>query len=642
MKKLFILAILIAFMGTFTAKVQAQRKCGTMEYLELQKADDPGLNLRIDNYEQALQQWIEKNQDYINSTKGTVTVPVVVHIIYNTAAQNISDTRVQEQIDVLNRDYAGLNTHSMQAFSSSLKVNTDLQFCLAQRTPSGAATTGIERRQTSVTSFSYSNDGAKYYSTGGLDAWDPTKYMNIWVCPLGDGLCGYAQFPTSGVDATFGVVIHYEFFGVTGATAPYNLGGTTTHEIGHCFNLYHIWGDDGGTCTGSDYCTDVPNQANYTYGVHTGVLTDKCTAKSPGIMYMNFMDYSDDISYANFTPNQKARIAALFASGGLLYSLSVSDGCTAPGTIACGTPSGLSATGITTTSATLNWAAVSGASSYNIQYRPSGTSTFVTTTSTTNSKAITGLTDGTIYEFMVQAVCSETGTYSGLSSFTTLTAGGCTDIYESNNTVATAKTIAVNTNINASIETAADVDYYKFSNTSAKKKIKVTLTDLPADYDLKLFKSNGTTLIATSQNSGTTTESIVYNNAKVGTYVIKVYGYNGAYSASSCYTLTASISSLSWKGVEEVMNEPDTPQDIMIYPNPASENLNVTYNAENNGDVQISIYDLAGRLLNSTSYQANKGLNNYSMSVSALAKGIYVLSLKNGNTLLNQKLIIDK
>jgi len=143
MKKLFILAILIAFMGTFTAKVQAQRKCGTMEYLELQKADDPGLNLRIDNYEQALQQWIEKNQDYINSTKGTVTVPVVVHIIYNTAAQNISDTRVQEQIDVLNRDYAGLNTHSMQAFSSSLKVNTDLQFCLAQRTPSGAATTGI-------------------------------------------------------------------------------------------------------------------------------------------------------------------------------------------------------------------------------------------------------------------------------------------------------------------------------------------------------------------------------------------------------------------------------------------------------------------------------------------------------------------
>jgi len=203
--------------------------------------------------------------------------------------------------------------------------------------------------------------------------------MNIWVCPLGGGLCGYAQFPTSGVNATFGVVIHYEYFGVTGATAPYNLGGTTSHEIGHCFNLYHIWGDDNGACTGSDYCTDIPNQANYTYGVHTGVLTDACTSTSPGIMYMNFMDYSDDISYANFTPDQKSRIEALFVPGGLLYSLSVSDGCTPPETEACGTPSGLSATDITTTTATLNWTAVSGASSYNIQYRPTGTSTFVTT-----------------------------------------------------------------------------------------------------------------------------------------------------------------------------------------------------------------------------------------------------------------------
>jgi len=642
MRKLFILAIIIVSIGTFTVKVQAQRKCGTMEYLELQKADDPSLGIRIENYEQALQQWIEKNQDYINSAKGTVSVPVVVHVVYNTTAQNISDARVQEQIDVLNRDYAGLNTNSMQAFSSSLKVNTDLQFCLAQRTPSGTATSGIERRQTSVTSFSYSNNGVKYYSTGGLDAWDPTKYMNIWVCPLGGGLCGYAQFPTSGVNATFGVVIHYEYFGVTGATAPYNLGGTTSHEIGHCFNLYHIWGDDNGACTGSDYCTDIPNQANYTYGVHTGVLTDACTSTSPGIMYMNFMDYSDDISYANFTPDQKSRIEALFVPGGLLYSLSVSDGCTPPETEACGTPSGLSATDITTTTATLNWTAVSGASSYNIQYRPSGTSTFVTTTSTTNSKALTGLTDGTNYEFMVQAVCTETGTYSGLSIFTTLPAAGCADNYESNNTLATAKTINVNTEINAAIGTSADVDYFEFSNTQAQKKIKVTLTNLPFDYDIQLYKSNGA-LIATSQNSGTTNESIIYNNAKAGTYIIKVYGYNGAYSASNCYALTANISSTSWRTNKEiVIDEPDTPQDIMIYPNPANDNVKVTYNAKNNSDVQIVVYDISGRMINTSSYQATKGLNNYSLNVSALAKGIYVLSLNNGSTILNHKLIIDK
>jgi len=289
MKKLFILSVVILALSYVSVDAQAiQRKCATTEYLALQKAADPSLELRIQNYEQALQKWIENNRDYINSSKATVTVPVVVHIVYNTSAENISDTRVYEQINVLNTDYAGLNSHSMQAFDNSLKINTDLQFCLAQRTPSGEPTNGIERRQTTMTSFTYVDNAVKFYSTGGLDAWDPTKYINIWVCNLSGGICGYAQYPVGGINATFGVVINYRYFGITGAVAPYNLGGTTSHEIGHCFNLYHIWGDDNGLCTGSDFCNDVPNQANYTYGVHTGVLTDACTTTSPGIMYMNF------------------------------------------------------------------------------------------------------------------------------------------------------------------------------------------------------------------------------------------------------------------------------------------------------------------------------------------------------------------
>jgi hypothetical protein len=641
MKKLITLMILSVVISGFTTRVQAQRMCGTMEYLQQQKADDPTLELRIENYEQALQKWIQENQEAVNSSKATITVPVVVHIVYNTTAENISDARVLEQIAILNRDYAGLNTGSMGAFSTSLKINTDLQFCLAQRTPTGAATTGIERRQTTVTSFS-TNNAMKYYAQGGLDAWTSSKYINIWVCNLGGGLCGYAQFPSSGVNATFGVVINYQYFGVTGAVAPYNLGGTTTHEIGHCFNLYHIWGDDAGACTGTDYCTDVPNQANYTYGVHTGLLTDGCSATTPGIQYMNFMDYSDDISYANFTPNQKTRIAALFATGGLLYSLGVSDGCTPPTTGSCGTPASLSATAITTTTATLNWGAVSGATSYNVQYRKSGTTAYTLTSSTTTSKAITGLTAATGYEFQVQAVCTIAGSYSGLTTFTTLSAGGCTDIYESNNTVATAKTIGVNTAINAMIGTSTDVDYFKFSNTSTQKKIKITLTNLPADYDVKLYKSNGTTLIATSQNGGTTAESIVYNTGTAGTYVIKVYGYGGAYSATSCYTLTASISSTNFKGNGDEVNEIETPASILLYPNPTRDNVNVSYNTDMSGTIAINIYDVTGRVVSSQQLDAAKGLNTYTLNTTDLQKGIYILSLDNQGSRLIEKLIIDK
>ncbi|MCX6271937.1 MAG: zinc metalloprotease, partial [Bacteroidetes bacterium] len=306
MKKSILFLLTFLFTVSITqGQNENLRKCGTMEHLAWQKSQDPTLEQRMQETEVAVQEIIKNLENNPKSVTTTVTIPCVVHIVYNTTAQNISDSRVLEQISVLNTDYAGLNTHTMYSFSSSLKSNTELQFCLAQQKPDGSATTGIERRSTTVSSFS-TNDNVKHYSTGGLDAWDPTKYMNIWVCNLSSGLCGYAQFPTSGINSTYGVTISYLYFGITGATAPYNLGGTTTHEIGHCFNLYHIWGDDGSACTGTDNCGDTPNQAGANYGVPTFPHVT-CSNGTLGDMFMNFMDYTDDIAYANFTPNQKTR-----------------------------------------------------------------------------------------------------------------------------------------------------------------------------------------------------------------------------------------------------------------------------------------------------------------------------------------------
>jgi len=342
MKRILLTAVslLFFFSVNFAQDVQTAsssttknlKKCGTMKYLEQQKALDPTLELRLQQMEEFTQQWIKEHPEG-SDNKTVITIPVVVHVLYAYSSQNISDARIQEQIDCLNRDYSGANTHSIGAFVSSLKANTELQFCLAKRTPSGTYTTGIERRQTTAGPFSTDN-AVKHYSQGGLDQWDPQKYMNIWVCDLFN-LCGYAAFPTTSLNSNYGVVIHYEFFGVTGASSPYNNGGTTSHEIGHCFNLYHIWGDDNGGCTqtsighGSDGCSDTPNQASENYECpSTSVLTDDCTGTSPGIMYMNFMDYSDDACYANFTPNQKARIQACFATGAPLANLKTSNGCT--------------------------------------------------------------------------------------------------------------------------------------------------------------------------------------------------------------------------------------------------------------------------------------------------------------------------
>jgi hypothetical protein len=737
MKKTATLFFIAIFALSMVVRAQAQqRNCGTMDYLQKQITADPSVKTAMDNLKLWTDNWVKNNPNY--DSKTVITVPVVVHIIYSTTAQNISDARVIEQINATNTDFLGQNAHSMGSFSSSLKANTNIQFCLAQRKPDGTATTGIERKQTTHANFGAANDDERYTSKGGLDAWDATKYFNIWVCDLGSSLCGYSQFPYAanggGVNSTYGSSINYQFFGITGAVSPYNLGGTLTHEVGHCLNLFHIWGDDSGACTGTDNCTDTPNQANSTTGHHTGTLTDGCTSTTPGIMYQNFMDYSDDLDYANFTPNQNARIQALFASGGPLYSLTTSNGCTPPSGSSCGITSGLTATTITTTTATFGWAVVSGATSYNVQYRKTGTTTWTSTTSTTNSKAITGLTAATSYEFQVQTVCSSgsssftssytfttllstssCGTASGLAAtlittstatlgwtavsgatsynvqyrkagattwtsttsttnskaitgltaassyefqvqtvcssgsssftvsftFSTLAASGCSDIYESNNTLATAKLIAVNTNISALIGTSTDVDYFKFTNTSSMKNLKVTLSGLPLDYDMKLYNSSGT-LLATSQNAGTTSEAIKYNSAPIGTYYVKVYGYSSVYSATSCYNLIANISSSTYKGIDGEITESDTPAILSMYPNPANNKVSVVYNSEKDASVAIRIIDVTGRVVFSGNYLAPKGLNTYDVDVNNFENGLYIVAVENSGDFLIEKLLIQK
>jgi hypothetical protein len=306
-------------------------KCGSMEYLQKQKDADPSLEAMILLQEKQIQQWINENYDSKSNRdkiQSVITVPIVVHILYNADYENISDQRVFEQIEMLNRDYAGLNTHSMGAFPDSLKVNTGIQFCLAQRKSDGTPTNGIERIYTSKTYFNW--DTVKFANLGGLDAWDPEKYLNIWVCNLIKYIA-YANFPGISERELYGVVINYNYFGSKGALPSYNNGGTLTHEIGHCFNLHHIWGDDQGECYGTDYCKDTPNQANPTYGTPYGIRFDNCTQANPGIMYMNFMDYTNDSVRANFTPNQVARIQACFAMpSGPLVSLLSSNACSHP------------------------------------------------------------------------------------------------------------------------------------------------------------------------------------------------------------------------------------------------------------------------------------------------------------------------
>ena len=182
-KSKFFLAVLIYSMYAFTfqhaiAQIKID-KCGTDEYLKQQLKSDPTLQSKLLLNEKYIQKWIQEN--YHPDSNSVITIPIVVHVVYNTDEQNISDQRIFDQIAIINRDYSGHNYHSMGLFSNVLKANTGIQFCLAHKAPDGKLTTGIERKKTNIASF-IMNDSVKFYNNGGLNAWDPTKYFNIWVC----------------------------------------------------------------------------------------------------------------------------------------------------------------------------------------------------------------------------------------------------------------------------------------------------------------------------------------------------------------------------------------------------------------------------------------------------------------------------
>jgi hypothetical protein len=305
-KKIFTIVLVC-----FNITASSQERCGTEAVTEKMSNLYPEYRTAREQVNEQTKEWIDKFGD--NKLQNIITIPVVVHVVWKTNAQNISDAQIQSQIDVLNNDYRRTNIDQINTPSvwQGIAADSEIEFCLASVDPNGQPTNGINRVQTTHGQFGMSND-IHTSSAGGADDWPNDDYLNIWVCDISSGLLGYATPPSFFIGDGDGLVIGYRYFGSTGVVqAPYNKGRTATHEIGHWLNLDHVWGG-WGSC-GNDQVSDTPKQESENYSCPGFPLNiNSCNTTNPnGDMFMNYMDYTNDGCMNLFTNGQKARMIAV-------------------------------------------------------------------------------------------------------------------------------------------------------------------------------------------------------------------------------------------------------------------------------------------------------------------------------------------
>ncbi len=392
------------------------------------------------------------------------------------------------------------------------------------------------------------------------------------------------------------------------ATVTWSVNGTNAGSV-NCATVNILLSTDGGQTFPTVLAAATANDGSETITVPSSEgTTNRIKVESVGNIFF-------DISNTNFTIGPPAL---------------------------CGDPAGLTSSAITQTGATISWNTVINAISYDVDYKANASSTWINaaTATTATSVNLTGLTASTLYDWRVRATCTAGSGNYVQAQFTTATPPvTCPGVYDvsTNGSTSGAALIPFNTDIKGLLSPSGDNDYYKFVITNGGT-ITMTLTTLPANYQLRLLNSSGSTL-QTSSNSGTSNETIS-RTVTAGTYYARVYPSGSANNATNCYTLRVQLGTASRNAGAEIVEM--FPGKLSISPNPVAYSANLLFNVEAAGMADVTVTNQQGSIVLRRLMSVNAGENIRSLDVSRLAPGFYYVKLQSGTTVQMAKIVISK
>ena len=644
----------------------------------------------VNKAETIIRDGIIKSKLYKAMSTSVKVIPVVVHVIHVGGTENISDAQVQSQIDVLNEDFRKMTGTN----GDGNGVDTEIQFCLAKKTPDGKCTNGIVRIQSTLSNHqTYQRSMLKQ-----LSYWDNTRYLNMYVVKSingSSGILGYSSFPGGPPDED-GIVVRHNYFGRIG-TAASSIGRTTTHEIGHWFGLYHTFNGGCGvdTCADGDYVCDTPPAANPNFGCPT---INSCSNDFPDVndQIQNYLDYSDDNCKDMFTMGQKTRMHAtlntirtlIWSDTNLVFTGCDSGYVSAP----CNVVADFTANSQTIcinnqilfTNKTLN-----GATSY--QWYFSG-GTPATSTSTNPIVTYNALGTYSVKLIAYGSLGLDSVEFTNYITLTTPPVGQALPYFEGFETSSFPTNGITIDNPDGGITWERDTIAVKFSGTGSAKINNLINTNYGQSDALLLPSFDFTTYTGVpylffkwayaKSDPSYSDELIVLVSKDCGVNWTQVFYRTGANLVTGTTQTTPYVpdSTTVWKTANISLSTYSTYSNVLIkivnvtdggnnlyvdhinlgsnitgieeneisisqfevYPNPTSGLINIQYFLKQPEDVSVKIIDMLGKIVYGNSF-TNKvsGINRDFVNVE-LTNGIYNIMIQTKSEIINKKLIINK